>query len=126
MKEKQIEKQIIDYIFAMGFWVTKVQAGSLVKSYKDRKTGITRFHKIQLAVMGVPDLIACIHGKFIAIEVKKDQKEIEKWKRTKDTDRRSAAQHNQQEAIRYSGGVTLVVCSVEDLEKDLRELGLFE
>lgn len=125
MKEKAVETQIKSYIRMLGGYVVKVHSGALMKSYK-RKSGLTQAYRIQLADEGTPDLIACIHGKFIAIEVKRDQKEIEKWERTKDVDRRSAAQHNQQEAIRYSGGVTLVVCSVEQLEADLRELGLFE
>lgn len=125
MKEKAVETQIKSYIRMLGGYVVKVQSGALMKSYK-RKSGLSQAYRIQLADEGTPDLLACIHGKFIAIEVKKDEKEIEKWERTKDTDRRSAAQHNQQEAIRYSGGVTLVVCSVEQLEADLRELGLFD
>lgn len=125
MKEKVIETQIKSYIRMIGGYVTKVHSGALMKSYK-RKNGTSQAYKIKLADEGTPDLIACIHGKFIAIEVKKDQKEVDKWERTKDVDRRSAVQHMQQEAIRYSGGVTLTVCSVEDLEADLRELGLFE
>lgn len=125
MKEKAVETQIKSYIRMIGGYVVKVQSGALMKTYK-RKNGLSQAYRIQLAAEGTPDLIACIHGKFIAIEVKRDQKEIDKWERTKDVDRRSAAQHNQQEAIRYSGGVTLIVCSVEDLEADLRELGLFE
>lgn len=108
----------------MGCWVTKIQAGGLAKAYTNRKTGAVKVHRIHLAQRGVPDLLACIAGKFVAIEVKKDAKEIAKWERTAKTDPRSIAQHEQQEAILKTGGVVLVVASVEDVEKDLHELGL--
>lgn len=127
MKEKSIETQIKNSLRAAGFWVTKVQSGMMKKSYGYRKgirQGATREHWIHLADEGTPDLLACIGGRFVGIEVKKDQKEIEKWKRTVETDRRSASQHRQQQDIRRAGGFTLVVCSVEEVFSDLYELGL--
>lgn len=126
MKEKIIETQIIAFLRYQGAWVTKIQAGGMAKAYTNRKTGEITVHRIHLAQRGVPDLLTCIAGKFIAIEVKKDAKEIEKWEKAKDTDTRSAAQHAQQGLIREAGGVTLIVCSVEEVETDLRELGLIQ
>lgn len=124
-EEKNIETQIKVYLRSCGFWVTKVQAGMMKKSYTSRgDRTATREHWVHLADQGTPDLLACIKGRFVGIEVKKDEKEIERWKRTAETDRRSAAQHAQQQAIRDAGGITLVVCSVDDLIADLKELQL--
>lgn len=126
MKEKSVETQIIMFLRYQGFWVQKVHSGMMKKSYAYRRgerRGAERSHWIHLADQGTPDLLACIHGKFVAIEVKKDAKEIAKWERTAETDQRSAAQHAQQENIRQAGGITLVCCSVEEVEADLRELG---
>ena len=124
MIEKQIENQIISYLRTIGAWVTKIQAGGLAKAYTNRKTGAVKVHRIHLAHRGVPDLLACIDGKFVAIEVKKDAKEIAKWERTAKTDPRSLTQHIQQFAIREAGGLTCVVCSVEQLQETLKTMGL--
>lgn len=127
MSEKVIETQIIAFIRYNGGWVQKVQSGMMKKAYAYRtgdRQGMERSHWIHLADQGTPDLLACISGKFVAIEVKKDAKEMEKWEKSAETDKRSAAQHVQQEKIREAGGITLVVCSVEEVEADLRELKL--
>lgn len=127
MKEKAIETQIKNFFRYHGGWIQKVHSGLMKKSYayrKGKRKGMERSHWMHLADQGTPDLIGCLSGKFIAIEVKKDMKEIAKWEKTAKTDRRSAAQHAQQRRIREAGGVTLVVASVEEVENDLRFLSL--
>jgi Holliday junction resolvase len=50
MTESQIQKEIIDYLKAQGYYVIKVVVAN---------------------VSGVPDILFCKHGKFCAVEVKK-------------------------------------------------------
>ena len=82
MNEKQIQAQIIKYIQAKGGYVVKV---------------------ITATKAGVPDIIACIDGKFYGIEVK---------------DPNGAAtplQLANLEMIRTAGGVGILARSVEDV-----------
>ena len=70
----------------------------------------------------------------MGIEIKKDEKEIEKWSRywkkflqnpiINRHNKQSVNQHKQQDLIRKAEGVTLVVCSVDMLESDLKHLRL--
>lgn len=53
---------------------------------------------------GIPDIIACINGRFFAFEVK-----TEIGKPTK-------LQESTIRKIRYAGGTAVVVCSVEEVE----------
>ena len=123
LTEKQIELSIIHVLRLHGFWVQKVHSGALYKQYRDRQ-GKMRQHKVKLADKGTPDLICCANGKFIAIEVKRDQKEIESWIRNAEKDHRSAAQHHQQELITHAGGIVMVVSSPEETLDHLRQLKL--
>ncbi len=124
-QEKAIETQIIYYLRSIGAYVVKVHSGSMMKSYT-RKTGVFRgqskLYRMKLADEGTNDLIGIFRGKGFVIEVKKDLKEIEKWKETEETERRSAAQHYQQRLVREAGGFTLVACSVEMVENDFKTL----
>ena len=125
MKEKPIETQIKTWLRRNGAWVQKVHSGAMRKVYTRRRgvnAGFSREHWVKLADSGTPDLLACINGYFVAIEVKKDAKEIETWKRKAETDRRSIVQHAQHHAIKAAGGRVIVVCSVEGLQKALEEL----
>lgn len=127
MKEKAVETQIIMWIRTIGGYVQKVQSGAMLKGYA-KKTPygpINRMYKINMADTGTPDLIGCIGGKFFAIEVKKDQKEIDKWRRTAETDKRSIAQHYQQDLIRNAGGITIIACSLEEVIQDFKALKLY-
>lgn len=51
MKEKIIENKIKDYLFENGFYFIKIHGSSFMEK-------------------GIPDLVCCINGKFIGIEVK--------------------------------------------------------
>lgn len=55
MKESSIQKKIIDYLKQLNCYVVKVQTAN--------KTGI-------------PDLLVCFEGKFIAFEIKVDEKKV--------------------------------------------------
>lgn len=129
--EKGIEQAIIHYIQAIGAWATPIQCGSVMKQYRTAD-GRIRQHKINLSTPGTPDVLACIKGKFVGIEVKKDAKEVKKWfaypkgLRGKPVayDSRTEAQKHQRELIRASGGIHIICCSVDELESDLRSVGL--
>lgn len=55
MKEKPFELKVREYIRSLGGWEYKVWAGGVY------------------AKAGIPDILACIDGLFIAIEVKSDR-----------------------------------------------------
>jgi len=127
-KEKLIETAIMQFVRYSGGWCQKINSGSMMAGYtrKGRGGGATGFrqYKVKLADAGTPDLICCIRGKFVSIEVKKDNEEIEKWRKTAETDLRSSRQHAQQDLIRQAGGFTLIACSVEQVEQGLKKLNL--
>lgn len=53
MREKLFERKIREYLESRGHWVVKYFANGYTKS-------------------GIPDLLACVNGRFVAIEVKGD------------------------------------------------------
>jgi hypothetical protein len=115
--EKDIERSIIDYIRLIGGWAEGMQSGGVVVA--NAKGG---FRRINFCSAGTPDIIACVRGVFLGIEVKKDAKEIAKWR--KQLDKRSQDQHRQKEMIMNAQGKFLIVCSIEDVIQDLKQLKL--
>lgn len=91
MKEKHIENQIKKYLKNIGAYVVK-------------------YHGETYSTAGVPDLIVCYKGRFIALEVKN-----EKGKTTKLQDA-----HLQQ--IKEAGGISAVVRSVEEVENEIKKI----
>lgn len=91
--ERDITRQVVDYLPMRGAWLFKVHG-----------------HLGQLP--GVPDILACFQGRFLAIEVKIPQplntpKQIEGFIRP--------AQRRQLEAITRAGGKVLVVTDIGDV-----------
>ena len=93
MKEKHIENQIKKHLKQIGAYYVKFHA-----------TGFTR--------SGVPDILACIGGRFVAIEVKQDAGRV------------SALQEAHQRQIRAAGGVSIIVWSYEGYLQALVNEGL--
>ena len=93
MKEADIQRLIQNYI-------TKEYPGSF--SFKVHGNGFQK--------AGIPDLVCCINGRFIGIEVKQPGKEAELTK----------LQSLRIEQIRKAGGVGFMATSVEDVERELR------
>ncbi len=126
--EKEIESSILEWLRVQRVWCMKIQSGVVTSTYK----GNQRY--IHLAERGTPDILACIHGRFVGIEVKRSEKEIAAWRRVWERHEkdgfvpphaeRSVAQHRQQQKIRDAGGVTLIACSIQMLEEDLKKLNL--
>jgi Holliday junction resolvase len=88
MSEQQIQSSIAKYLEKEGHYVVKVMAASKA---------------------GVPDLLVCIKGSFVAIEVKRPEtrantSELQKWNLNKITE---------------CGGISMVACSVQDVKDEL-------
>jgi len=71
-----------------------------------RKLGVFVFkvHGSALMPAGLPDLIACVDGAFLGLEVKTPQT----------IDNVSAKQAHMHDQIRKAGGVCVVVCTVDE------------
>lgn len=91
MKEQDIQKKIIDYITSIG--------GIAIKQ---NQIGI-------YAQAGVPDLICCVYGRFVGIEVKKPGQKPKplQWAFI--------------DAIKRCHGIAFYATSVEDVKKMLEE-----
>ncbi len=84
MKESQIQTKIIKYLNGIGAYSIKT---------------------ITTNRNGCPDVICCLNGRFIALEVKADKGIV------------SQLQEHNIKLIRNSGGVAEVVRSVDDVKK---------
>ena len=85
MRESAITKRIIDYIHSIGGTAIKVHGSVYMHS-------------------GTPDIIACVRGRFVAIEVKQPGKHP------------TPAQVAYIEKIQRSGGIAFVAHSVEEVD----------
>ena len=85
MRESVIQKGIIDYLNTLSF----------------------NFKTIKCNKNGIPDIIICHKGRFIALEVKNA------------TGKASKLQQVRLEAIRDNGGIGEIVRSVDDVKKIL-------
>jgi len=81
MLEKILQKKILNYLKAENIYAVKVVAANKA---------------------GVPDILACVDGKFVALEVKANSK-------------LSILQANNLKAIELAGGLAAVVKSVDDV-----------
>ena len=90
-EEKRIENSIKNWLETNNHWYIKVQGGSNNPS------------------SGVPDLLACIKGTFVGIEVKTP------------TGRTTKIQDYQIDQINKSGGIAVVITSLEQLRMELKD-----
>jgi len=91
MKEQDYQKKIVKYLESKGAYVVKV---------------------ITASKKGVPDVLACYKGRFIAIEVK-----------TPTTmNNASELQKYNLEKIRDAGGVAMISCEASDLDYTLKRI----
>ena len=92
-QENKVQKEIQDYLESIGAYRFKVHGEIFMRA-------------------GIPDIIACLNGRFIGIEVKDGN--------NKPSELQLA--HGRQ--IKKSGGIFGVAYSVEDVKKLLRENNL--
>ena len=91
MLEKKVENKIKKWLKDRNYWYFKVH-GSIYQP------------------AGIPDILACINGKFVAIEVKRTDGGVI-----------SPLQKAQIEKIKENGGIAGVACSMEDFLEILKE-----
>jgi Holliday junction resolvase len=89
MREKQIENIIKKYLASKGVWYIKHHANKFTK-------------------VGVPDILACWQGKFVAIEVKTPVGVL------------SELQKYNLKAISDAGGISIVARCLEDVEEVIK------
>lgn len=126
--EKERETAIKELFFALGGWVTKVQSGMIMQTYKGKKRWI------HLATKGTPDLLGCLNGHFVAIEVKKNETEKKRWHAYPmglrgspvKHDPRVEAQKAMADKIKKSGGIFILACDLDDVERQLIEAGAMQ
>lgn len=115
-KPKVTEKQIENAILA---FLATIQG---CKAWKNLTTGIFDPHRKVYRTLrgkysgkGSADILACIGGHFVAIEVKKPSGSVV-----------SLHQYKFLEEIRNAGGVAFIAKSVDDVKRTLLELGLIQ
>lgn len=86
MREKSVETKIKDYLFQKGIYFFKVHGSKFMPS-------------------GIPDIVCCIYGKFVGIEVKRPGAKNEQ----------SEAQKIHERNIKKSHGTYLLVDSLEEV-----------
>lgn len=89
VSEKTIENQIKCYLDQIGAWYIKTHGNMFSKA-------------------GTPDIIACINGRFVGIEVKKPGGKV------------SALQLAQIKRIERAGGIAFVTDSLKHTQMELR------
>lgn len=93
MSEKRIEHQIRQYLDSLGAWHIKTHGNMFSRA-------------------GTPDIIACIKGQFVAIEVKQPGGVV------------SPLQMAHIKLINQAGGVAFVAYSLEETKKHFKKLNL--
>mgnify|MGYP000721058787 CR=1 FL=1 len=99
--EKDIQKSIIQYLQFAGCAVVRVNSGAV--AIKGKRSRFIKFNDSP----GCSDLLCCIEGRFVAIEVKRPASRTEA--------KHLAEQQAFQERIRKSGGYGYFVTSVKEV-----------
>lgn len=122
--ENQVQKTILDFLELKGIYAIRVQSGSAFGSYGGNQW------RIKMAPRGTPDIVVCHNGRFIGIEVKKDEKAVKTWHRKVDNYKKTSLipsycqreidQYKASLKIKENGGEFYVVCSIEEVQKILQ------
>lgn len=99
MLEKEIQRQILDYLEIKHIFHWRNNTGAMVSEYKGKK----RF--MRFGAVGSSDIFALKEGKFYAIEVKTDKGIV------------SEEQQNFLENIALNDGIPVVARSLDDIIK---------
>lgn len=92
MLEKKVENKIKKWLKDRNYWYFKVH-GSIYQP------------------SGIPDILACVNGKFVAIEVKRSDRGVV-----------SPLQKAQIQKIKENGGIAGVACSMEEFLEIIKEV----
>lgn len=126
MSESSVQSKIIGYLSYNNYWCERTNSGSAFIKFGQATK------RIQLCRKGCPDVIALVNGIFIGIEIKKDKKEYEKWKRIATSYRKTKEikkswqhvidQYNYGMEIIASGGEYIVTYSQAHLHEQIERL----
>ena len=92
--EREVQRDIIKYIKLQGWYVIKVIKGN---------------------ENGIHDLLACIDGKFVSIEVKAEQFAKDPFKQASEWQKRHL------KAVNAAGGISMVVATLEQFKTALTQ-----
>ena len=106
-KEKEIQDSIREYLSLIGAVPIRINSGGIAASYGGKR----RFVKFN-DTPGVSDLLVCLHGRFVAIEVKRP-------KGSKILPDQLAFL----DSIRQAGGIAFIAKSIEDVRVSLLSEG---
>lgn len=126
LTETQVTKTIKDWLALKKIYTLRLQTGNLMASYGGKKV------MVPLCPTGTPDLFTIINGKSVFFEVKRDQAEVDKWKKrvadyvktnyAKTFCAREIAQYHSHESIRKNGGFAFLVSDVREVEAIVNEI----
>jgi hypothetical protein len=133
MSESNVQKAIVEYLEAIGAWVRRLNVGLLSQSSKD-KNGVLRIRYVKSGRKGDPDLLCFLNGKFIGIEVKRDEKVYNHFVKTVDkfnstgvvakSNKHIIEQYMALKNIGIHGGEWVVTYSVDHLKSQLVKLNI--
>lgn len=125
IKESEVQKEITDYLETKGIFYMRCNSGSV---FVDGR-------RVRLCPPGTPDLFVLIDGKPIFIELKRDEKEFNKWKNKwkkflktniqTPYNQRSILQHKRMQKITDAGGICISQWSLDGLIEDLKYLNIY-
>lgn len=107
MCERDIQKQIAEYLTLLGGMVIRTNSGGMRLKNRNGSDRYVRFNNQQ----GCADLIVCLRGRFVAVEVKRPG------------NRPTANQELFAERVHRAQGVAVVASSVEELAEQLQQHG---
>jgi hypothetical protein len=103
--EKEVQAAIVAYLTQIGATAIRVNSGRLPNAEGRR---VVRANSLP----GCPDVLACIRGRFVAVEVKRPGGAGP-----------TPLQREAHERLRRSGGLVIVARSIDDLQAALQEAG---
>lgn len=119
--EQEVMNAIIQYLEYSGVYCVRINSGAIkIKEYF-----------VKLGKRGTPDLLVCLDGYFVGLEVKKDASAARSWLRKvglfiktsfpNPNSLREIDQHKAMELIRRSGGSGFLVSSVDEVEEIIKK-----
>lgn len=103
LTEAQIQRQIMEWLELQGYLPTRINSGAMTATHN----GKTRYFKFN-SRKGTSDILCCVHGRFVAIEVKRHGGKL------------STDQQDFLQAVEVSGGTALVAYSLDDVIAQVR------
>lgn len=104
LSERDIQSQVTDWLTLKGIFWYRQNTGAMTRDYKGRR----RF--IRFGARGAPDIVCCIRGKYVAIELKRPG--------GRQTSEQAAFEAN----LKLAGGIYILGHSLEDVVRALDNL----